>query len=102
MGRGGKEEKKEEKPELSLAEQMADMESQLAELPTLASKVEPPPPSPQSDSDALDEIYLKLFDCARPPKMKTAVVLDACESDVGLPGEGTTAERVTALKLLVP
>ena len=93
--------KKEEAAELSLAEQMAEMEKQIAELPTLASVSPPPPPPVQTDEEALAAIYHKLLEYPPPPKMKFTSILLTCEDEVGLPGDGTTAERVAALKLLV-
>jgi len=94
-----KKEKKEEALMLSLAEQMAAVDAQLASLPKLSEPTPPPPPQ-QTDSAVLAAVYSKLFDTPPHKKMKITV-LAACEDVVGLPSDGAMEERVAALKLLV-
>jgi len=84
---------------LSLAEQMAAVDAQLASLPK-RSELTPPPPPQQTDSAVLAAVYSKLFDTPPHKKMKITV-LAACEDVVGLPSDGAMEERVAALKLLV-
>jgi len=45
---------------------------------------------------------LKLYECECPKKMKLMAVLAACEAQCELPGEGSTEERISTLKLIVP
>ena len=80
---------------------MADMEKQIAELPTLATVPPTPPQPPLIDEEVLAAIYETLFDTLPSKKMKITTVLLACEDEVGLPGDGSREERVAALKLLV-
>jgi len=57
-------------PAPSLAEQMADMERRTADLPKLAEPTPLPPPPPPSSEEVLRLIYEKLLEYPTPPKMK--------------------------------
>jgi len=100
-GEGGEE--KTTLTELSLQEQMAAYDEEIANLEKVGVEAEEPPriEREEEEADSLRRVYIMLFGEAPPKKMKKLGILLGCEDEVGIVGEGDIGARVAALRIIV-